>query len=136
MLRLGVVLCLFFGCGVEPVGAPVSCPTRAEMNGLIMGAEGNVIVRVELSGPAPSAFVKAGITVNGQLQQRPWGMHSFLAAPGKVVVEVSRAWLLGSNGGKARIEFDATADDVVCLLYTQGGFSFSDGTLTRVPPSK
>jgi hypothetical protein len=114
----------------------VTCPSRAEMAALMNDSDGNAIIRVELSGPAPSAYVKPGISINGGLQRRPWGMHSFLAAPGRVVVEVTRPWLLGSNGGKARIEVDAAADEVVCLFYTQGPFSFSDGTLTRVPPSK
>lgn len=101
------------------------------------GQDLNAIIRIEFAeGSQPAGYFQGNIWVNGELSSGPWTMKAVLAPPGKIHVEVARAWLGGQRGGLARIDVEAVAGETVCLRYEKGLLPFFSGSLTRIPPAK
>lgn len=128
------LLSLIAGCAHDPApSGSTACVPGAPMEGHDL----NATIQVEFAeGSRPAGFSKASVWVNGQLNRGPWVVGSFLAAPGKIQVEVARDWLGGTKGGLASIEVEAAAGETVCLRYEKGLLPLFAGTLTRLPAAK
>lgn len=130
---LGLAL-LFVACSTPTaVGSTVCARGDPPMEGEDLSA----VIRVEFAeGSRPAGYFKGNIWVNGQLTTGIFAMRSVLAAPGKLHVEVARAWLGGQKGGLASIDVEGAAGETICLFYEKGALPIFPGTLTRIPAAK
>jgi hypothetical protein len=62
-------------------------------------------------------FTRTTVTIDGQAQELPWGEHFYPLEAGRHQLQVSYQHFPWSQAGKASIEVDVDADQVVQVCY-------------------
>jgi hypothetical protein len=81
-------------------------------------------------------FTGTTVTIDGQAQEGPWGERFYPLEPGRHELQVSYRHLPWSQAGKASIEVDVDADQVVHVSYrapTSVLIAYRPGKLTVEP---
>ena len=75
------------------------------------------------------SFFQPTITINGQVNKRPWGVSSFVLPPGPYDVSVSYAWLFAPECGKDSVSFDLRSGEIKTVTYKAGLIRYLPGQI-------
>jgi hypothetical protein len=70
------------------------------------------------------------ITINGNKERRPWGVHSFDLTPGDYDVAVSYPWLFSPECGKNSIRVSLAPGEIKKVHYCAGPIRYVPGKIT------
>lgn len=90
-------------------------------------------IEVEVNHPRLAfiyRFFMPTITINGRKERRPWGVHSFMVAPGDYEITLSYPWLFSAECGKNSIHVSVALGERKKVCYRAGHVRYLPGTIT------
>ena len=83
---------------------------------------------------SPLAFIyalfKPNIVINGRLERRPWGVHTYTLPAGKYLLELSYPWMFSSECGKNSVEVVLRPGDRKHIRYHARMIRYWPGKIT------
>lgn len=70
------------------------------------------------------------ITINGNKQRKPWGVHSFALAPGDYEIAVSYPWFFAPECGKNSVRITLAHGEVKKVCCRAGHIRYLPGKMT------
>ena len=87
---------------------------------------------------SPLSFIyglfKPNIEIDGHLERRPWGTHSFQVPAGEHTVEVSYPWMFNDRCGRNAVQVTVRSGETVRIRYVAGLIRFVPGKITVDDP--